>query len=260
MPSAQTARAYLCSIFPNLTEEFLNHPTNPGHLAFLDLPVVRKLVFCPSGQDMRPREVTAILCYITGNELPKSCRRCQTKSGMFDRCVVAASEEDEPDPMAGQCSNCFINQCDQCVWDDGRHPTTENGSAECRLPTVNGHLSQSPPALHGKPRAATPVATENNDQSELQRGDHSDQVEISHGEESSDDEFIPADSNLTGKADTPIYQAPPQPLTEKVIPYNEVYQMARDPQAKYKHCKYFVLITLHSHLSNTYHSQSHFKR
>lgn len=239
MSSIQTAWIYLCGIHPSLTSDFPNRPARPEHLALLDLPIRRESMSNPSRQDatwsaMNPRDMTAVLCHITGADRPKSCKRCQIGYGIFDRCVVAPSGESQA-VMAGQCSNCFIDQCDQCtcIWTDEQRPAIEHMSAECRPLAANKCLPLSQPGRDDKP-------AEDNAPSELQPDDYSDHNELSDlsdVDEPSDEESTAEDVESIGNGDASMHPTQSQPLTEKTIPYKEVYQMARDPQAKYKHCQ-----------------------
>lgn len=176
--------------------------------------------------------MTAILCHVTGAERPKSCKRCQTECGMFNSCVVAPSGDSQA-AMTGQCSNCFIDQCDQCVWNDEQRTTAEHASAEGRLLTANRCLLLSQPSRDDMP-------AEDNGPSELQADDYSDQDEFSDMsdiEGPSDESLTAEDDEFIGNGDAAMHPSQSRPLTEKTIPYEEVFQMARDPQAKYKHCK-----------------------
>lgn len=247
MPSTQTAWAYLSSVHPSLTADFPNRPTNPEHIALLDLSIARELAFNPSRNDatlsaMSSRDIAAVLCQITGVEQPKSCKRCQTGCGMLDRCVVAPLG-DSQDVMAGRCSNCFIDQCDQCIWNDGQRPAAEYGSPECRLSSANRSLPLSQAVGKDKHNEAALESTEVNGPSELQPDGYSDQDGLYNcpdTEAQSDGDYTPDDVELLGNGDLSASQTQSQPLTKKTIPYDEVYQMARDPQAKHKHCEYCV--------------------
>lgn len=185
----------------------------------------------PTWSAMNCRDMTAILCHITGTKRPKSCKRCHMGYGIFDRCIVAPSGDSQA-VMAGQCSSCFIDQCDQCIWTDEQRPAIEQTSAECRPLTANRCLPLSQPGHDDKP-------AEGNAPSELQPDDCSDQNEPSEFSdvEAPSDEESTEDAEWIDNGDASIHSTQSQPLTEKTIPYEEVYQMARDPQAKYKHCQ-----------------------
>lgn len=245
--SAQTAWNYLCSVHPNLTSHFPSRPTNPEHLPLLDLHIARKPALNPSRQNktrsaMDFRFITGNLCHVTGIKRAKSCQRCQTGCGMWDTCVVAPSG-DSQDVMAGQCSNCFIDQCDKCIWDHDERPFAELGSAEYFLTKANRCLPpSSQPILDEKPEAARDKTTAGTDESEPQQGDYPRMEELSDSsyvEGQSDEEFIDEDAGLMSNEYPSSHQAQSRPLalTSKIITYDEVYEAARDPQADYKHCE-----------------------
>lgn len=242
---AQTAWDYLCNIHPSLKLDFPSRPSNPKHLPLLDLQITRESMSNPSRQDATwsatsSKDMTAILCHITGSEQSNSCRRCQTGCGIFDRCVVAPSGDSQA-VMAGQCSNCFIDECGQCTWDDGHHPAPEQGPAECLLSASNKCLPLSQPNIDDNSSAARVGATLGHGTSDPQPDHYTDQDELSDlsdVEEPSDEEFAANGEELIGNGDADSPKAQSQDLTQKTITYDEVYQAARDPQARYKHCKY----------------------
>lgn len=244
VPSPQTAWTFLCGIHPSLTSDFPNRPTNPEHLALLDLPIKRWSSWNLSRQDAAwsatcSRDMTAMLCHVTGDEPPKSCKRCQTDYGMFDSCVVAPSGNSQA-VMADQCSNCFIDQCEQCIWNDGRIQAAEIGSAERGILTSKECLPLSQPGRDDEP-------AEDNGPSELRPDDYPDENELSDLsviEGSADEGFIAEDVELVGNGDTTNHQVQSRPLTERRISYENVFQMARDPKAKYKHCEYSIWMVL----------------
>lgn len=198
----------------------------------------------PSRQDATwsatsPRDTTAVLCHITGVVRPKSCQRCQTGSGVFDKCVVAPSGHFES-VMAGKCSNCFIDEWDKCIWDGEHCPASERETAELPATTANSCIPPSQPTHDGKPGAARNTA--HDDPSEPQECDYPGLDELSDSsyiEEQSDEELAAEDGGLTGNENPPSHQAQSQPLalTRKTIPYDEVYKAARDPEAIHKHCR-----------------------
>lgn len=252
MSHARTAWIYLCDIHPSLKLDFPSRPTNPEHIPLLDVQIAREPMSNPSRQDATwsatsSQDMTAIMCQITGIEQRNSCKRCQTGFGMFDRCVVAPPGDSQA-VMAGQCSNCFIDHWGQCTWDDGHHPASEQGPAECAVSTANKCLPLSHPNHDDNSSAARVGVTVEHGTSEQQPGHCSDQDErsdLSDVEERSDEEFTAG-----GDGDVISPQAHSQHLTEKTITYDEVYQAARDPQAKYKHCKnsgWTILLILFLH-------------
>ncbi|KAK7731195.1 hypothetical protein SLS63_005470 [Diaporthe eres] len=78
---------------------------------------------------------------------------------------------------------------------------------------------------------------EDNDSIELHPDDDPHQNEVSDLSdiEGPSDESVAEDEEFMGNRDASMHLSQSRPLTEKTIPYEEVYQMARDPQAKYKH-------------------------
>lgn len=135
--------------------------------------------------------------------------------------------------MAGQCSNCFMDQCEQCIGNDEQRTADEHWSADRRLLTANRCLPLSQSGRDDKP-------AEDNGPTELQPDDDSDQDEpsdFSDNEGLLDEKLAAEEYALIGNGDASIHLNQSRPLTEKTIPYEEVYQMARDPQAKYKHCQ-----------------------
>lgn len=84
------------------------------------------------------------------------------------------------------------------------------------------------------------MSAEDNDSIELQPDDdpHQNEVsDLSDIEGPSDESLTAEDEEFIDNKDASTHLSQSRPLTEKTIPYEEVYQMARDPQAKYKHCK-----------------------
>lgn len=247
MTSTRTAWAYIFSIHPSLTSYFSSHPANLQQLSLLGLQITRELTPNPSREDvtwcaMSSRDMTAVLCYITGVERSQRCQRCRTDSGVFDKCVVAPSGPSQA-AMVGQCANCFIDKCDRCIWDDGQRPASERGSAKRSLTTANGCLPLPQPIRDDKPDVAGVGITADASTSEPQQGDWPGLDELSDSsyvEEQSDGESIAEDGGPMSNGYPSSHQAQPRPpaLTRKTIAYDEVYKAAKNPQARYKHCTY----------------------
>ena len=89
--------------------------------------------------------------------------------------------------------------------------------------------------------AARSGSTADNCPSEPQPDDRSVQDErsdLSDVEELSDEEFTAEDEELIGSGDASS-QSHTLAMTKKTVTYDEIYEAARDPHAKYKHCEYF---------------------
>ncbi|KAI7783335.1 hypothetical protein LA080_011894 [Diaporthe eres] len=82
------------------------------------------------------------------------------------------------------------------------------------------------------------LSAEGNGPVDLQPDDDPHQNELSDFsdiEGQSDESLTAEDEDFMGNKDASTHPSQSRPLTETIIPYEEVYQMARDPQAKYKH-------------------------
>lgn len=91
-------------------------PTQGWVPGVLGLPRVRELewnepwVALNPYQDSKPRDITALLVYLTGEIAPEPCRKCRDGKGPFKHCVMMAREA-KPGPLRSvfSCSNCFYH-------------------------------------------------------------------------------------------------------------------------------------------------------
>lgn len=154
-----------------------------------------------------------------------------------------APSSDSQDVMASQYSNCFIDQCDECIWDHDERPIAELESTEYFLTKTDRCLPpSSQPILDDKPETAKNRTTADTDANEPQQKDYPRIEELSDSsyvEKQSDEKFIDKNARLMSNGYPSSHQAQPRPLalTKKIITYDKVYKAARNPQAKYKHCE-----------------------
>lgn len=96
-----------------------------------------------------------------------------------------------------------------------------------------------PATIFEKDLRAHNLPKSHNDPIQLRTDEYSDQDELSNSsyfEGQSDEEFTAQDGKFKGTGDAFVPNTQSQHLTQKRIPYEEVYEMARDPQANRKHC------------------------
>ncbi|KAK5661201.1 hypothetical protein OQA88_11092 [Cercophora sp. LCS_1] len=140
----------------------------------LSLPRVRELgwnvpwVSTNPFLDSKPRDVTALLMYLTGEVAPEPCKKCKDGKGPFKQCVMMAREA-EPGPLRAvfSCANCFYHYgqtyCSHKGWGEKRgiiiSELMMKSDPESLSMTMDELLYRESIRLGGKPKVATPEAS-----------------------------------------------------------------------------------------------------